>query len=116
MDLANAPKNRSVSTPKTRARSPARGDRSGAILVWVALMLIVLLGFVGLVIDLGMLLTAHRHTQNVADGAALAAVMELFRGKSEDEALAAANRSIEVNNRPDKLEQSPPRAAATVAR
>jgi hypothetical protein len=47
-----------------------------------ALLLPVLLGMLGLVIDSGMLMAAYRQTQNTADAAALAAALDLFRGAS----------------------------------
>ena len=52
----------------------ARGGRcrrSGTVLVWWRLLLPVLLGMVGLVIDGGLLMATYRHAQNAADAAAL---------------------------------------------
>lgn len=47
-------------------------DESGAVLVFVALSMIVLLGAVALAVDMGMLMTARAESQRVVDAAALA--------------------------------------------
>jgi Flp pilus assembly protein TadG len=57
-------------------RRPARGQRGQAILLF-ALMLPVLLGFVGLAADYGRLLVKRRELQDTADAAALAGVVDL---------------------------------------
>lgn len=57
------------------SRRPADGD-DGLILVWVALMMAVLLGFGALVIDVGALYREKRELQNGADAGALAAAKE----------------------------------------
>jgi Flp pilus assembly protein TadG len=54
-----------------RSRSPNR--QKGQAIVLVALMILVLLGFVGLAIDSGRAYLDRRHLQSAADGAALAA-------------------------------------------
>src|SRR5262245_714675 len=54
--------------------------RPGKILVMFVLVLTALLGMLGLVIDTGLMMAAHRRTQSAADSAALAAAMELMRG------------------------------------
>jgi hypothetical protein len=54
----------------------------GAILVWFALMLTVLLGMVGLVVDVGLMMGTHRQVQNAADAAALAVAMNLLYGSN----------------------------------
>ena len=55
----------------------ARREQPGSILVLTALMMVVLLGFVGLVIDVGHRMDVYRQTQNAADAAALAAAYSL---------------------------------------
>ncbi len=72
--------------------------RAGAILIWFALLLIVLLGMVGLVIDSGMLLVAHRQAQNAADAAATAAAADILAGRSTDAARATAINFVKVHN------------------
>src|SRR4051812_44270169 len=63
--------------------------RSGKVLVMFALMLPVLLGMVGLAIDCGLLITAHREAQNAADAAAMAAAMAKLTDASADYQAAA---------------------------
>ena len=55
-------------------------DERGAVLVWVALMLTVLIGVGALVIDAGALYTEKRQLQNGADAAALAVAADCANG------------------------------------
>lgn len=71
--------------------------RPGMTLVTFALMLPVILGVVGLVIDSALLLAAYRQTQNAADAAALAAAMSKMRGETDSSALASANAYLSNN-------------------
>jgi hypothetical protein len=73
-------------------------SRDGKILVTFVLVLPVLLGIVGLVIDAGRLMAAHRHAQNAADSAALAAAQSLLRGTGDH--LAAAQSHVQGNGLP----------------
>ena len=59
-------------------------QRSGAVLVWFALLLPVLFGITGLVIDTGLMLATHRQLQNSADAAALAAAVAVIQDPSVD--------------------------------
>ena len=52
---------------------PGRGNQRGSVLVWLALMIFVLLGFVGLGVDVGKAVATKTQLQNAADAAALAA-------------------------------------------
>jgi hypothetical protein len=52
-------------------------NQKGVILVLVALLLVVLFGFVALAVDVGFYMVARNELQNIADGAALAACGEL---------------------------------------
>lgn len=67
-----------------------RACRSGKILVLFALVIVVLFGLLGLVLDGGMMMASHRQTQNAADSAALAAAMDLMRGKDTATARSTA--------------------------
>jgi len=77
-----------------RKRNFGRQHRSAAILVWFALILPLLLGMIGLVIDAGLLMSGHRHLQNSVDAAALAAAHDLMGGLSTSEATVTANDFI----------------------
>src|SRR5438093_13241452 len=72
--------------------------RAGKVLVLFVLLLPVLVGWVGLVIDTGLLLAGHRQAQNAADAAALAAAMDKFRGASDATAAATANTFVQQYN------------------
>lgn len=67
------------------SRLGAAGDESGQAIVLVALTMVILLGFVGLTIDVGNAYFTQRELQKAADAAALAAALEL-----PDSAAAAA--------------------------
>jgi len=59
-------------------------DQRGAILIWVALLLVLLLGFAALAVDVGYLMAARNELQNVADSAALAGARELGAAFKKD--------------------------------
>jgi Flp pilus assembly protein TadG len=80
-----------------RCRSFCR-RRRGVVLVWFALLVTVLLGMLGLVIDAGMLLAAHRQAHNMADAAALAAATDKMRGQSDATATATAVQYVRNYN------------------
>jgi Flp pilus assembly protein TadG len=61
-------------------RKKRASKEAGSILVFVALAMTVLLGFVGLVIDVGQLYIAKQRAQAAADSAALAAAVNLYQG------------------------------------
>jgi Flp pilus assembly protein TadG len=63
-----------------RARAPSsrlRGDERGAVFAFVALILMVLIGFSALAIDVGHLYLSRARLQSAADAAVLAAAQEL---------------------------------------
>ena len=72
--------------------------RKGTILVVTAMVLTALIGLLGLVIDAGQLMTAHRQTQNAADAAATAAAMDLLTGKSNPTAIATGTTFVQQYN------------------
>lgn len=72
--------------------------RPGTILVITAIVLIALVGLLGLVIDAGQLMTAHRKTQNAADAAATAAAMDILTGRSNSTATATATTFVQQHN------------------
>jgi Flp pilus assembly protein TadG len=68
----------------------ARPAQAGQVMVLFALMLTVLVGFLGLAIDAGFLLAERRAVQNAADASALYGGRLLSQGKSETQAEAGA--------------------------
>src|SRR5262245_36027716 len=69
---------------------PARSRRGGNVLVLVGVSLVTLFAVTGLVIDGGRMMSERRHAQNAADAAALAAAIDLYKGKSATYANATA--------------------------
>ena len=63
--------------------------RAGKTLILFLILLPVLLGITGLVVDGGLLMASYRQTQNAADGAALAGALALLNGKSPSSAVTA---------------------------
>jgi Flp pilus assembly protein TadG len=63
-------------------RNPS-GRRSGKVLVFFVLLLPILLGMLGLVLDGGMMMATHRQAQNAADAAAMACAWDVLRNPSE---------------------------------
>ena len=72
--------------------------RPGKVLVFFALLLPVLIGMLGLVIDSGLLLAAHRQSHNAADAGALAAAMDLLRNKGITVATQSATTYVQSYN------------------
>lgn len=77
-------------------------DESGAVAAYVVILLAVLVGFVGLAVDVGRLYTTHSQAQAAADAAALAAATQLD-GKADaiERATIAAMTTPLVNNNQD---------------
>ena len=71
--------------------------RAGVVMVLFAMILVVLIGLIGLVIDGGFLMSSHRQAQNTADAAALAAAFEKYRGRSNSDARTAADNFVDQN-------------------
>ena len=71
-----------------------RPRRSGAVLIWCAFLLPVLVGMVGLVIDGGLMMASYREAQNAADAAALAGAYDLIRGTSNATAVTDATTIV----------------------
>lgn len=84
--------------PDSRRLDSIRCPRRGTILVITAIVLIALVGLLGLVIDAGQLMTAHRTVRNAADAAATAAAMDLMTGKSNSAAIATATTFVQQHN------------------
>jgi Flp pilus assembly protein TadG len=82
----------------------------GQVLVMIALLLVVLLGFAAFAVDIGRQLSERRHVQNAADAAALAACRSLIAGDSDAAAIADARAVALIN-----LENSPTGTSGRVA-
>lgn len=80
--------------------------RRGMILVLFALLITALIGIMGLVIDTGLLMAAHRRAQNAADAAALAGAYELMRAGSGAAETTAAE-FVQANLQNDETAEGP---------
>ena len=69
--------------------------RSGAVLVYVAIALVALIGMAALAIDLGQLYVAKQRAQNVCDGAVLSGVQELANHYLETDVEWAARQAAD---------------------
>jgi hypothetical protein len=76
---------------RTLSEQPRDERDAGAVLIWVALTMVVLLGVGALVIDIGRLYVERRELQNGADAAALAVAQDCAGGDCEDDAGTAKN-------------------------
>lgn len=72
-------------------------DRSGVIIVMFALLLPVILGAIGLGVEVGNWYQMKRSLQTAADAAAIAGAYEVWDGNSETDAYTAALREAERN-------------------
>lgn len=70
----------------------------GTILVIAALIMSAIVGLIGLVLDVGMLVTTHRQSQNAADAGAMAAAFDMLQGKSSSTAAATATTFVQQHN------------------
>jgi len=75
-------------------------DESGAVLILVALLIVVLMGTAALAVDGGSLYQARRQMVNAADAAALAGAQELIRTEGNKSAATAVaeDYAIRLNN------------------
>ncbi len=86
---------------KTAKQSTRHQKRRGVAILWVALLLIVFIGFVGFVIDAGRLYLAGHQLHNAADAAALAGarfVPMVMENGSTDEAEQVAQDYAKEND------------------
>ncbi|MDE3148956.1 MAG: hypothetical protein KGL37_05755, partial [Acidobacteriota bacterium] len=72
-------------------------SESGQVLVLTALSMMLMLGFVGLAVDVGMLFHARRNMQIAADAAALAGALDYKYYSSKGSAIAAAQEAALAN-------------------
>ena len=74
----------------------AHKDQSGQMFAMVAFMMVVLLGFVAFVIDMGRLYFSYRLLQNSTDAAALAGAQALPNTDSTTGAIATAHSTAAI--------------------
>ena len=72
-------------------------DTSGATAIMLILLIPVLIGFMGLSVDVGLWYTARRGMQNMADAAAMSGASEIANGSADDIVKAAAQSSADSN-------------------
>lgn len=87
-------------TPRGLGFKPRRqlDPRRGAILIWFAISLTMLMGMLGLVVDSGYMMASHRHLQGAVDAAALAAAHDLLLDKTERDASVSAMDYLQLRN------------------
>lgn len=72
--------------------------KSGSVLIFIAIIAVVLMGFTALVIDVGMLVYQRQRLQNACDAAALAGAMQLpDKPTGDDGAIAVAKQYASDN-------------------
>jgi Flp pilus assembly protein TadG len=80
--------------------SRRRRRQAGQALPLIGLLLVLLIGFAGLVVDGGQLAMQYRASQNAADAASLAAATMVMNGSTEAQATARANVVAQYNQIP----------------
>jgi hypothetical protein len=75
-----------------------RQDESGQVLILVALSMAVLIGFLALAVDVGLLFRSKRNLQTVADAAATAAALDYLYNGSTSSATSAAKAAATANS------------------
>jgi Flp pilus assembly protein TadG len=75
-----------------------RSRREAKVLVLMAILLPVLCGMVGLVVDSSLLMSSYRNLQQVSDAAATAAAMALSNGATTADAAAQAVTCVNTTN------------------
>lgn len=91
---------------------PVPSQREAKILALFAILLPILLGMMGLVVDGGLLMASYRQTQNAADAAALAAAIALQGGQSPSSAVTAYISGNRMNLAQSPTVNNPPSSGA----
>ncbi|NOX64139.1 MAG: hypothetical protein GXP42_19715 [Chloroflexi bacterium] len=81
----------------TMHRRASFAEERGATLIYLAIMLLGLIGMIGLALDGGYAYFQYRRMQTAADAAALAGARHLSAGESEPQIDAAINQLAQVN-------------------
>jgi Flp pilus assembly protein TadG len=85
---------------RRRGSEPEANDDRGVVLVTTALVLVVLVVFVGLAVDLGLRRVTASKMQRAADAGALAGVVTLAQTGDMTAARAEAERMVALNGFP----------------
>ena len=99
-----------------RPRRRRARDRRGAILIWFALLLIILMAMAGMVIDVGRLMAAQRQAQNAADAAAMAVADDVLIQNRSHLAAITTERQPEIEALSRKLARQEAAIASLRAR
>jgi Flp pilus assembly protein TadG len=83
---------------RRKNQDPEKLGRRGKILVFLAILLPVLCGFVGLVMDSSLLMADYRNIQQACDAAATTAAMSILTGGTTADATAAAVACVQSYN------------------
>src|SRR5580704_4933139 len=101
MQPQTRPRSQTLFAQRQHRSSGIRADRairSGKILVMMAILLPVLCGFAGLVLDSSLLMADFRNLQHASDAAATEAAMTLYNGGNSADATAAAVACVQTEN------------------
>src|SRR5262245_21068673 len=90
-----------------RGRRTNRGQRRGTVLPMLVATIVVLMGFVALAIDIGLLALARTQAQNAADAAALTGARSLTGDASSDNNFAACEPAARVAARANVILSQP---------
>ena len=75
-------------------------DSSGGVMIYTAVASAVMLGMVGLSVDVGYWYQSKRDMQSAADAAAMAAILEKARGATDAEIRSRAKETAALNGYP----------------
>lgn len=87
-----------ILSPRRPRFFPSVEQESGQALVVFSLSLLIIIGILGVVIDLGYSTVMHRQMQFAADAAAMAGVQDLASGNSEETAVARMSAILAAND------------------
>src|SRR3954452_7110118 len=73
------------------------GDERGGVAIYAALVMPLLLGSIGLGVDVGLAYSSRQTAQHQADAGAMAAALEVAKGKTTAQVKAAATISAQAN-------------------
>jgi hypothetical protein len=83
---------------RSSQRDSAAGTRRGAMLVFVAIAMVTLLGFLAMTLDVGSGNRQRRIEQTAADAAALGGAVEIYKLSTDGNVIRAAAKNIALRN------------------